>query len=148
MGFQAQSRFLAELGKAVEWFAARIGPAPRLEPSRLKALIADLDSNNFAVRTRATAALKEHWPATEAALRAIAPKPGPLEVRRRAEGILRDMERGVTPTQLRALRAAEVLEWIATREARARLLDLTKGAPEARLTRDAAAALKRLEGRK
>ena len=33
-------------------------------------------------------------------------------------------------------------------EARARLLELTKGAPDARLTREAAATCKRLEGRK
>jgi hypothetical protein len=42
----------------------------------------------------------------------------------------------------------EVLEWLATPEARARLLDLAKGAPDARLTREAAATCKRLEGRK
>ena len=74
-------------------------------------------------------------------------EPPSLEARRRAEGILRDMEKGVTPGQRRALRAAEVLEWIATKEARAGLLELTKGAPDARLTREAAAACKRLAGR-
>ena len=52
------------------------------------------------------------------------------------------------PRELRSLRAVEVLEWVATKEARARLLELTKGAPGARLTRAAAAACKRLEGRK
>jgi hypothetical protein len=45
------------------------------------------------------------------------------------------------------LRAVEVLEWIATKEARAHLLELTNGAPAARLTREAAAACKRLAGR-
>jgi hypothetical protein len=45
------------------------------------------------------------------------------------------------------VRAVEVLEWIATKEARARLLELAKGAPDARLTREAAAACKRLAGR-
>jgi hypothetical protein len=108
----------------------------------------DLDSNNFATCTRATADLKEHWPATAAALREVLGKPTSLEARRRAEGILQDMEKGVTPGQRRALRTAEVLEWIATKEARARLLELTKGTPDARLTREAAAACKRLEGRK
>jgi RNA polymerase sigma factor (sigma-70 family) len=147
-GFQAQGRFLAEPAKAVEWFAARLTPAARLDPSSVKALIADLDSKNFATRTRATAALKEHWPAPAAALRAVVANPPSLEARRRAEGILREMEKGVTPGQLRALRAAEVLEWIATKEARARLLELAKGAPDARLTREAAAARKRLAGRK
>jgi hypothetical protein len=52
------------------------------------------------------------------------------------------------PRERGGLRAVEVLEWIATKEARARLLELTKGAPDARLTRAAAATCKRLEGRK
>jgi hypothetical protein len=43
--------------------------------------------------------------------------------------------------------AVEVLESIATKEARARLLEPMKGAPDARLTREAAATCKRLEGR-
>ena len=56
------------------------------------------------------------------------------------------MEQAVTPAgKLRELRAAEILEWIATREARAYLAELAKGAPEAQLTRDAIAACKRLE---
>jgi RNA polymerase sigma factor (sigma-70 family) len=147
-GFQAQGRFLAKPGKAIEWFAERLTPAARLAPSRLKALIADLDSNNFATRRRATADLRELWPQTAPALRAGVVKPTSLEARRRAENIIQEMERRVTPDQLRALRAVEVLEWIATREARARLLALTKGAPDARLTREAVAACERLEGRK
>ena len=75
-------------------------------------------------------------------------EPPSLEARRRAEGILRDMEKGVTPGQRRALRAAEVLEWIATDEARTLLRELAKGAPEFGLTREAVAACRRLEGRK
>jgi hypothetical protein len=111
-------------------------------------LIADLENPNFAARERATAQIKEFWPATEAALREVVAKPSSLEARRRAEDVLREMERAVTPGQLRALRATEVLEWIATREARDRLLELAKGSPDARLTREAAAACRRLEGRR
>jgi hypothetical protein len=115
----------------------------------VKALIADLDHDDFAVRARATAALKEQWPATSAALRAFAAKPSSLESRRRAERIIREMEEAVTPPhQLRALRAAQTLEWIATKAARALLLHLAQGAPDAQLTRDAAAACRRLPMRK
>jgi RNA polymerase sigma factor (sigma-70 family) len=148
-GFQAQGRFLAEPAKAVEWFAARILPARSPDPARVKALIADLDHDDFATRARATAELKKHWPATAAALREIAAKASSLEALRRAEGIVREMEKAVTPSDaLRALRAAEVLEWIATKEARTLLLELAQGAPDAQLTREAAAACKRLgEGR-
>jgi hypothetical protein len=41
----------------------------------------------------------------------------------------------------------EVLEWVATKQARAQLRELAKGAPEARLTRETAATCKRLDGR-
>src|SRR5262249_8894547 len=128
--------------------AARLTPAARLDSSRVKTLIADLNSNNFATRTRATAELKEHWPATATALREVVAKAATLEARRRAEGIVQNMEKGVTPSQLQALRAVEVLEWIATKEARACLHELTKGAPNAPLTGEAAAAYKRLARRK
>jgi hypothetical protein len=85
------------------------------------------------------------WPATAAALREVVAKSSTLEARRRAEGIIRDMEKAITPPgALRALRSAEVLEWIATPEASALLLELAKGAPDAQLTREAAAACKRL----
>jgi WD40 repeat protein len=148
-GFQAQGRFLAEPAKAVEWFAARLSPVVRPDAARVKALIADLDSDDFATRERATAGLKEHWPATAAALREVVAKSSSAEARRAAEGIVREMEKGAAPPgELRALRAAEVLDWIATKEARTVLAELAKGAPDARLTCEAAAACKRLEGRK
>jgi hypothetical protein len=148
-GFEAQGRFLAEPGKAVEWFEARLTPVVRPDHSRVKALIADLNNDDFATRERATADLKEHGPVAAAALREFAAKPSSLEARRRAEGILREMEQTVAPPgKLRALRAAEALEWIATKEARTLLLELAKGAPDAQLMREAAAACKRLEGRK
>jgi WD40 repeat protein len=150
-GFQAQGRFLAEPGKAVEWLATRVTPVRQPDPSRVKALIADLDHDDFATRERATADLKEFGPLVAAALCAVVAKSSSssAEARRRAEDLLREIANGVaSPGELRALRAVEVLEWIATKEARAHLLELTKGAPEGRLTREAAAACKRIEGRK
>jgi RNA polymerase sigma factor (sigma-70 family) len=148
-GFQAQGRFLAEPGKAVEWLTARLTPAAAPDPSHVKALIADLEKDDFATRARATAALKESWPATAAVLRALAANGSSLEARRRAEGIIREMESAVRPAgERRAVRATEVLEWIATREARALLLELAKGAPDFPLTSEAAAACKRLGARR
>jgi RNA polymerase sigma factor (sigma-70 family) len=153
-GFQAQGRFLAEPAKAVEWFAARLTPANPPDSARLKALIADLDSEDFATRERATAKLKEPWlkepwPVATDALREVAAKSASAEARRRAEGLLKEMANAITPPgELRGLRAAEVLERIGTTEARTLLRKLTKGSPEARLTRDATAACERLERRK
>jgi HEAT repeat protein len=122
---------------------------PHPDPARVKALIADLDSKDFATRERATTDLKEHGPMVAAALREVVAKSSSAEARRRATSILGELANGIAPPrQLRALRAVEVLEWVATKEARARLTELAKGAPAARLTREAAAACKRLEGRK
>jgi RNA polymerase sigma factor (sigma-70 family) len=147
--FRAQGRFLAEPARAVEWFKSRLTPAVRLDPSRVKTLIAELDNDDFATRERATVELKDHWPAAAVALREVVKKSPSAEVRRRAERILRTMEKVVTPpSELRALRATEILEWIGTKEAHLVLHKLTKGAPDAHVTREATAACKRLEGRK
>jgi WD40 repeat protein len=147
--FAAQGRFLTEPDKAVEWLAARVGPVHRPDPSRVKALIADLDNADFATRERATADLAEHGDIAAAGLREVVAKSSSAEARRRAAALLREMANGVTPPrELRALRAVEVLELIATPQARDCLLELTKGAPDARLTRQAVATCKRLEGRK
>jgi RNA polymerase sigma factor (sigma-70 family) len=148
-GFQAQGRFLSEPAKAVEWLTARLGPVERPDPARVKTLIADLDKEDFATRERATADLRELGQEAAAALREVVAKPSSAEARRRAEGLLKEMESGVIPPrELRALRAVEVLEWVASPEARAHLLKMAKGAPDSRPTREAAAASKRLEGRK
>jgi hypothetical protein len=144
-GFRAQARFLAEPGKATAWIAVRITPAARLDRSNLKGLIADLDNEDFDARERASAQLKTHWPATAIALGDLIANPPTLEARRRAEIIVRDMETVATPPgSLRPLRAVEILEWIWTKEAHAHLRALAKGDPDAVLTRDASAAVRRL----
>jgi hypothetical protein len=71
-----------------------------------------------------------------------------LEVRRRVERLLELLhEQLPTEERLRALRALQVLEHIGTPEARQVLESLAKGAPAARLTREAVASLKRLGGK-
>lgn len=144
--FAAQGRFLAEAGPAVEWLSARVAPAKGPSPAEVKALLADLESDDFATREKATTALKEHGSFVAAALREVAAKSASAEARRRAEGLLQEIETDtLAPGELRAVRAVEVLEWIGTPAARAHLRELAKGAPDARLTREAAAATKRLD---
>ena len=70
-----------------------------------------------------------------------------LEVARRASTILEDIERGQAAGQLKRIRALEVLEHLGTPEARRLLEDLAKGVPEARLTQEAKASLRRLTKR-
>ena len=71
-----------------------------------------------------------------------------MELRRRIEATLAKLDKlprpELTPAQLRALRAVEVLEMIGTPEAKKILTGLSSGVAEARLTKEAAAALTRL----
>lgn len=71
----------------------------------------------------------------------------PLEDKRRLELLLDKLEdASLAPETLRQVRAVEALEGLGTAEARAVLQGLVeKGAPEARLTQEAAAALRRMK---
>lgn len=142
VAYAAQGRFLAEPAAAV---GARVAVVAEPGAAKLQALLANLAHDDFEVREQATTALRDLGPVAAAALKL------PLasaEARRRAEGLLRDLEQGVHGAgELRALRAVEVLEWLGTDAARTRLAELAKGAAEARVTRAAAAAVRRLAGR-
>ena len=115
-----------------------------MDAQRVAALIARLDSDEFADREQAAEALaKLGGPAAPALRKALAGKPS-AEQRRQLEGLLRKLEGPPTGPELQAIRALEVLESIATPEARAVLKTLAGGAPGARLTEEASAALARL----
>jgi hypothetical protein len=111
-------------------------------------LLADLDSDRFAARDEARKGLEEMGElALDALRKALADTPKP-EARRRIEALLEKQRGPITrPEALRALRAVAVLEDIATREARQILAALAKGAPEARLTKEAKSSLERLAKR-
>jgi len=85
--------------------------------------------------------------AEPALLRSLENKPS-VEMRRRVQTLLERLRGPVTrPEFLQALRALAVLEDIGTPEARRLLQELAKGAPEARLTREAKASLRRPDSR-
>jgi len=99
----------------------------------------------FDVREKAARELRDLGELAVPALReALAQRPS-LEVRRRAEGILEELAE-LSADQRRAVRAVEALEHIGTQPARQVLGVLAGGAPQARLTREARAALRRLHG--
>jgi RNA polymerase sigma factor (sigma-70 family) len=124
----------------------RLHPAQPADPQQLRRLLDDLASEQFAVREKAQTELEKLGDLAEPALRqALASKPT-LEVRRRILAVLERLRGPVTrPETLRALRAVAVLEDIATPTARRLLEELSKGTPEARLTREAKASLRRLD---
>jgi RNA polymerase sigma factor (sigma-70 family) len=145
--YEAIAALVAARGKAVTFLKAKLHPAVPCESQRLARLIAELDSNEFAVRKRATDELKQLNESVIPELRkALARHPSP-EARHRLEEVLSGLENLPRGDRLRSLRAVETLEHLATSEARHVLQLLTKGAREARLTRDAKASLERLSRR-
>jgi WD40 repeat protein len=134
--------------KSVPMLRERVRPVPRVTADRIDRLIADLDDDDFAVRTKATAALRELGELAEPALRKVFHDTQSAEVRRRADDLISRVAAPIPPAeQLRLLRALAALEEIGTPDARRVLESLVKGAPEARLTREAKAALERLTRR-
>jgi WD40 repeat protein len=120
--------------------------APPISPTRLADLIRDLDNNNFAVRGKASAELEKLGEAAAPALRRALEKPASLEARRRLEALLENCEstRPLSGEELRQLRGVEALECEGSARARQVLEAVAGGAADARATREAQAALKRL----
>jgi WD40 repeat protein len=135
--------------RAVPFLRDHLRPVAPLDASRRRQMqrwLADLDSDTFAVRKRAAQELEGLGDLAEPALReALKRRPTP-EVRRQMEAILEGSTSWSTP-RLRVARAVMVLELAGTPAARRLLQELAGGAPGALLTRQAQAALGRLEKR-
>jgi hypothetical protein len=123
----------------------RLTPARAADPEQLRRLIADLDSEQFAIRKAASEELRRLDLLAEPALgQALDGKPS-LESRRRIEELLA-VYRGPTVNDetRRVVRAVALLEHMNSEGASRLLKKLAAGAPEARLTREARAARDRL----
>src|SRR5207249_1507202 len=97
---------VAAARSSVTFLAERLRPKEPVENDRLKRLIAELDSDEFKVRTRASQELEELGELAETALRkALAGTLSP-EARQRLENLLHKVEAGIlSPKQLLRLRA-------------------------------------------
>jgi WD40 repeat protein len=123
-----------------------VAPRTAAEREELAQLVADLDDGRYAVRARASSLLENYGEFAVPVLCQVL-KPGiSVEMRQRVEVLLAKLDRFPPPAaQLRAWRALAVLEYAGTPQARAVLEALAAGAPEARLTQQARAALERLK---
>jgi WD40 repeat protein len=149
VAYRAMWGLSAAPAQAVALLKESLQPEPGLDAVRIARLIRDLGSNRFAVREKASAALRKYGRVVEPALRAAVTKSDlSLELRRRVETILRQMKGALlTPGQVRTRRALTVLEWLGTSEARQVLETLSRGGEGLLMTHDARAALARLERR-
>jgi hypothetical protein len=145
---QAVRRLARAPEQALPYLRDHLGELPAVEREQLTRLLADLDADSFAKREAASAELARLGKLAEAGLKRVLERNPSAEVRKRAEALLRKLDdRQVSPATLQAVRALEVLESIATPEARKLIAALAESSPESRVNEEARAALARLARR-
>jgi RNA polymerase sigma factor (sigma-70 family) len=142
--YDAICTLAAHPAPSVAMLKKRLPPCPKADNERVRALIADLASAKFAVRQVAYEELKGLGEQIVDALhRKLAEKPE-LEAKKRLEALLVEA-RVLRSDKLRRLRAIQILEDIASAEARQVLQALADGPLTVRESQHARAALSRLK---
>jgi WD40 repeat protein len=146
LAFKAMRELFARPGPAVALLRERLRPAAGVDEKAVRGWLRDLDSDTFAVREKAAAELEAAVDSAEPILRAALKEKQTAETKRRIEGILEAAGSGAQGRR-RQVRAVEVAEHLATPEARELLKAWSAGADGVLLTREARAAVVRLNGR-
>jgi WD40 repeat protein len=148
LAYQSKWALAGDPEKTVALIRERLKPEPALPADRIRRWMADLDSADYSIRERAQGELSKHFDQAETELRAALKAKPSAEARTRITRIIESTEFAVPdPDHLRELRANEILEQIATPEARDLLRSIAASPGSTRTSRDAAASLKRLENR-
>lgn len=144
--YQAIWKMLAAGEETVAFLSGKLRPFPAPD-ELLHQAVADLDSDDFNKREAATTHLTKLGVLAEPAMReALRTQPSP-EVRKRLERILANLPVSLSIEELRQIRGVHTLELIGSPAALRLLKKLAAGATGARLTRDAALAVQRLDNR-
>jgi WD40 repeat protein len=147
----AVARLVRAPDQAAPWLAKRLKPVPKADAQQEKTVrewIVKLDDDDFDTREKAVEELAKLGATAGPALQKALTDTSSAEVRRRISGLLEKVDKsGSHPEELRGVRALEALEMIGTEPARELLKGLAEGAPEALLTREAAASCRRLAKR-
>jgi RNA polymerase sigma factor (sigma-70 family) len=144
--YLAMRLLIASPNDALPLLRERLQPIAKPDVGRIKRLVADLDSKQFKVREQAEKELAQIGDLAETLLlQALDNRPS-LEVRQRVEALLSKCAETAVPApeRVRVLRALEVLEGIANADSCRILETVAAGAAESRITREAAAAVRRL----
>jgi RNA polymerase sigma factor (sigma-70 family) len=141
--YQAIRAFSMAPRQTASFLAERLRPARSVKKEEVDRLIADLDSDDFQIRDKATSELDELGDTIQSALRKVIDGRPSAEVRSRVNRLLEKLATPA-PELLRHLRALEALEADGGADARQVVERIATGAAEARLTREAKASLKRM----
>src|SRR5579883_1588110 len=133
--------------QAVPFLAKKLRPVPPADSKQVARLVANLDSEQFAVRERASMDLERLGEAAEPALRQALAGDVSAEVRRRLRDVL-DRMQVWSSERLRTKRALEALERVGSPEARQMLAKLARDSSGTRTGMAALDTLRRLERRK
>lgn len=129
--------------RTVPFLKRHLNPDPAPDVDRIKQLVAQLDDDSFQTREKAEHELEDMGDLAVAILkRTLEAKPS-LEVQRRIERILSKAQL-LSREKRQYLRAIDVLEQLATPDAKELLRTLSQGAPGTRVTTAAHAAFERL----
>ncbi len=143
--YRALCELVAQGDAAVPLLQERLRQATSCDARQVSRWIADLDDSHFAVRDRAAANLEGLGPEAEPFLRQALGASPSAEVRRRLQALLDRLKAGILPAETRQrVRAVESLEHIRTPQARRALVDIARGTSDARLAREASAAVARI----
>jgi RNA polymerase sigma factor (sigma-70 family) len=146
VSFRSEGRFLAAPAESAKFFADKVQPVEPLKPRRIRRLLTDVDSEEFAVREAASKALVELDQQVVPYLEETLKSTTSAEVRDRMKRILEQRQQApLRSEQLRLLRVVMVVELIGDNESANLLKKWASGPVGALLTTEAAAALKRLE---
>lgn len=149
-GHRAIRKLVAGSKDSVPFLRERLKPVAAVDARTLSRLVADLDSDQFEVREKATGELRKLAELAEPALRRARSEKPPLERRQRIDRLLErlaEQRDNPSPPRLRMLRALTTLEYADTAEARRVLEECASGTAAADLTNEAKAALERLAKR-
>ncbi|HKI35235.1 MAG TPA: PQQ-binding-like beta-propeller repeat protein [Gemmataceae bacterium] len=147
-GYRAVGRAVAAGPQAVAPLRERLEQSAGVDGKRIASLIADLDSDEFDTRERATKELELIGVKAVPALRKALDGSPSAEVRQRTEGLLKKLDGPMAVGQQQRLaRALEALEAIGAPEAVKALEALAKRGANDELGQEAKAALERLAKR-
>jgi RNA polymerase sigma factor (sigma-70 family) len=147
--YAAVWRLVDDPGRSVPLLRERLQPVTPPPAEAVRPLLDGLDSDRFDVRTAAEGRLRALGEGVAPALREALTGTPSAQRRRRVEAVLEALDTSglLAGEPLRGARAAQVLERVGSPEARQALDRLAGGVASARLTREAKAALERLDRR-
>jgi WD40 repeat protein len=146
--YRAIWQFAAEPDATLSFFEKLLAPVRAPDPKVLARLVSDLQSEQFATRTMASAALQKLGPLAMNALVEERKKNLPLDSQRRVATLLKRLNGPKSDKDsLRSARAVEILEIMGSERAKSLLKKCAAGAAGAILTEEARATLERFAKR-